>query len=102
MGQRVVTNCIVHHLSFSWVLFLFFCYIPFHYSYYYNIFILSVIFYFTLVIKQFLSQPIRLGVLFFDSPPHPTGRGEGVSGCVVLSCWLGLNHDSPFGAQRGA
>ena len=25
-----------------------------------------------------------------------------MSGCVVLSCWLGLNHNSPFGAQRGA
>lgn len=33
----------------------------------------------------------------------PPGEGEKwVSSCVVLSYWLGLNHDSPFGTQCGA
>ena len=95
MGQWVVSNCIVHGLSFLECYF-FFCCIPFHYNYYYYviILILSSVFYFTLVIKLFLSQPTSFTFFFFapsSSPPH--WEGAGGSGWVVLSCWLGLNHD---------
>lgn len=46
--------------------------------------------------KLFLSQPMGI-YTFSDSPPHlagESGRGGGqVSGCVVLSCHLGLNYN---------
>lgn len=65
--QWVVSNHVVHHL-FS--VFFYYCY-----CYYYSLFLL---------------YPIKLPLLsqhtdFF----HPTG-------CVVLACQLGLNHESPF------
>jgi len=32
---------------------------------------------------------------YSHSPPHATVGGEGgESDCLVLSCWLGLNHDT--------
>lgn len=31
---------------------------------------------------------------FSDSPPCPRGGRQGVGGCVVLSCWLELNHNT--------
>ena len=44
--------------------------------------------------NPFLSQPVSF-TFFPDSPSHPSGSGGGEwgSGCMVLSCWLGLNHD---------
>ena len=41
-------------------------------------------------------------LLFFppSSPPH--WEGGGGSGCVVLSCWLGLNHDTWVGLPKVA
>lgn len=50
---------------------------------------------FTSINKLFLTN----GFSHFypsSSVPSPTGRKWG-SGCVGLSCWLGLNHDSPLG-----
>lgn len=80
IGQRVVSNCIAHHL-FLWFIFdLVFC--------------LFVCFYFVSIIKL-LSQPTRYFLIFFSrSPPHsPGGRGEWESCCVALSCQVGLNCD---------
>ena len=58
-------------LVFSWVLYLFFYYIPFHYNYYINI--SSSIFCFTLVIKLFLSQPTSFTFFLL---PTPLGGGR--------------------------
>lgn len=58
------------------------------YSYYY-----CYCYYFNLFIKLFLPQ--LTSFTFLLSIP-PRGR-SGASGCVVLTCWLGLNHDSLFG-----
>ena len=44
-----------------------------------------------LVIKQSLSQPMSFLTFTLLILPHPT-REERVSGCVVFSCQLGLNH----------
>ena len=35
----------------------------------------------------------------FSSPSHWEQQGEWGSGCVVLSCWLGLNHDTRLGCE---
>jgi len=39
----------------------------------------------------------RVSLFFFNSPPTSCRVGGGreqTSGCMVLSCWLGLNHNS--------
>ena len=80
----------------AWVLFLSLCfffliifkYFPFNYIFYYYIFIS--------IIKMFLSQPVSfLPFTLLILSPYPAGE-EGASGCVVFSCWLGLNHASTF------
>lgn len=99
IGQRVVSNCIVHHLSFLgfflffFVIFIFITIIIILILY---LFLVHIIFYFTLIIKLFLSQPTSFTFVFQILLPIPLGR-EGVSGCVVLSCWLGSNHDRKDG-----
>lgn len=63
----------------SWVLFFWFCCLPFHYNYCYII----LLFNFISIIKLFLSQP-RSFTFFSDSPPYPSKGGT--SRCVALSC----------------
>ena len=99
IGQRVVSNCIVHHLSFLGYYFFFsviFLFITIIIILILYLFLVHIIFYFTLVIKLFLSQPTSFTFVFPILLPIPLGR-EGVSGCVVLSCWLGSNHDRKDG-----
>ena len=53
--------------------------------------IISIIF--IVIIKLCLLQPTSSFALPILSPV-PQGWGEWVSGCVVFSCWLRLNHDT--------
>lgn len=43
------------------------------------------------------SQVLSLLSFWFSPPSWHRRCGEWASGCVRPSCWLGLNHDSPFG-----
>lgn len=47
----------------------------------------------TLVIKQFYIYPQAFLLLLFPCPSHQ-GCEEKVSSCVVLSCLLGLTHNT--------
>lgn len=90
----MVSNCIVHHLSFLRFYFSLFAVLfstttivtlVFYYcSYYY------ILLYFILAS---LSQPMILP--FISSPSIPPGGGEErANDCVVLRCWLELNHNT--------
>ena len=95
IGQRVMSSCIscflfgsppsgFTSLPFSLRLFSFSLY--YWYYYYYYCFILSI--------KLFLSQPTSfLASALLILSPIPLGWREWASSCVMLSCWLGLNHD---------
>lgn len=64
----------------SWVLFFWFCCLPFHYNYCY----IMLLFNFILIIKLFLSQPS--GFTFFsDSPLYPT-TGEQAGVWHLVAC----------------
>ena len=97
IGQRLVSNCIVHHLSFLGCYFFFCCII---FLLQLLLFLVSSVFYFTLVIKLFLSQPTSFTFFSPLSSSSPHWQGEGGSGCMVLSCWLGLNHDTLIAFSR--
>lgn len=83
-GQGGISQLLIHITRHSWVLFLSFRY--FHWG----IIVANTIV--TSVTKQSISQPMNF--LTFTLPIHFQKSGSAWSGCVVLSCWLRLNHDT--------
>ena len=76
---RVVSNCIVHHSLYT-----------FFYQYYCCYYFSPCV---VLLNCPYLS-PWGFAFFFrFSSPSHQRGK-EWASSRVVLSCWLGLNHDT--------
>ena len=58
-----------------------------------SVIIIIISFFFSVLLNcSYLNPGVLLLFLIFS--PIPLDGGEWVSGCVVLSCWLGLNHDS--------
>ena len=60
--------------------------------------VLLIVVSFSLSVRLFSSQHTSLCLFFSpsDSPPHPTGEGEGVSHHVVLCCNLKQNRNSSW------
>ena len=83
-----VSNCIVHRLI---CIFQFFYY---YYCHFIIVVIIIIIFFLFCPIKLSLSQPRSFTFFPLILSPIPLGGGKWLSGCVVLSCWLGLNHDT--------
>lgn len=86
-GQDGISQLVIHITSFSRVLFLPLC--CFHRSIVVAITIIASI------IKTLVSQPRNF--LTSTLPihfPHPAAAEKSRSACVVLSCWLRLNHDT--------
>lgn len=73
----VVSNCIVYAL-----LCIFFYYCCCFSSF------------FAVLLNHFYPNSWVLHLFFFPgAPPHPPGGKEWVRSCVVLSCWMWLNHN---------
>ena len=76
--------------------FLFLTFFPFSFPYIIFIVIIIIIIIviiFIIIIELCLSQPTSSFALLILSPV-PQRWGEWASSCVVLGCWLGLNHDN--------
>ena len=87
-GHRSASGEQLHCASLVWYsLILLVFLLSFYYYYYHYYYLLPFC-----PIKLSSSQPTNF-TFFSDSLPHPTGWGEWASGCVMLSCRLGLNHD---------
>ena len=66
----------------------------FYYYYCHFIIVIIMSFFFSVLLNCSYLNPWVLLVFFPILSPIPLGGGQWVSGCVVLSCWLGLNHNS--------
>lgn len=85
-GQDSISQQVIHIICFSWVLFLSLLFSLQHRCCYYII---------ASIIKPLISQPRNF--LTFTLPIHfllPAAAEKSGSACVVLSCWLRLNHDT--------
>lgn len=91
ISQWVVSNGIVHYLSFlsfitllTFVVFLFM-----------TIIMIIIMFCLISILKLFLCKPLGFTFFFpqFSSPSAQDGR-DWDSGCILLSCWLRLNHNT--------
>ena len=60
-----------------------------------SVIITIISFFFSVLLNRSYLNP-RVLLLFPIFFPIPLGGGEWVSGCVVLSCWLGLNQDTDW------
>ena len=66
----------------------------YYYCYHFlSVIIIIISFFFSVLLNHSYFNPQVL-LFFLIFSPIPLGGGEWVSGCMVLSCWLGLNHDN--------